>query len=254
MLSPLRPGQQEALNAFEEHFYVSHEDKGILSACCGFGKTRLCYEIIKKCIGKGEERFIIATSRVKLLSAAVIQMKNWFKKEDIKATVYRIGGSDLPKIRVKELMDKKDVRLHFKPTSGEKNVVVLITTYKSSFKIKDGLENEPTAQPDLIIFDEAHNTTGRKGKYHQDLMKVVSEKKLFMTATPLELLFKNKDNVGGDYLGEFINSMHNVETYGKIFYEYTFRDGINDKIIVDFMCITLGKDPDKEEIKNSRIK
>ncbi len=243
-MNTLRTGQSDALHKFEKHFYEEENDKGILSACCGFGKTRLCYELIKKCRNKGETKFIIATSRVKLLSDLMTQIQRWFKIEEIKANIYRVGGSSdivgITSKKVKELKDKKDIYLHFKSATS-KSIVIIISTYNSGKKILDGLKDKEDAQPDLIIFDEAHNTTGKKGKFHQDLMKLTSEKKIFMTATPLNLLFKNKDNIGGKYLGEIVNSMGNEDTYGKIFYEYTFKDGTNDKIIVDFKCITLGK-------------
>ncbi|QKF94782.1 helicase/uvrB [Fadolivirus algeromassiliense] len=51
-LPSLRSGQIKALERFKEHYYEKENDKGILSACCGFGKTRLCYEIIK--LGEGQ--------------------------------------------------------------------------------------------------------------------------------------------------------------------------------------------------------
>ncbi len=108
-LLPLRRCQLDALDAFEQYFYENDKDKGILSACCGFGKTRLCYELVKKCFGKGETRFIIATSRVKLLTDAVKKMKNWFKLDNTRASIYRVGGDDGNISGVKKLKDKQDI-------------------------------------------------------------------------------------------------------------------------------------------------
>lgn len=251
-MNQLRPGQIAALNSFEKHYYENENDKGILSACCGFGKTRLCYELIKKCMEKGEKRFIIATSRVKLLGDLAMQTKKWCRIENLNMNVYRVGGSDEVDKKIRELRDSKDIHTYFK-TSHNSNPVLIITTYKSSEKILKALKDKEDSQPDLIIFDEAHNTAGGKNKYHQQLMHLTSEKKLFMTATPLSLLFKNKDNIEGNYLDDLVYSMDNTDTYGEIFFEYTFADGIRDKIIVDFKCITLGKNIDKggmQEFKN----
>jgi len=52
-MDKLRKCQQEALNAFEKYYYIDEEDdRGIISMCCGSGKTRTTYEIIKLCIEK----------------------------------------------------------------------------------------------------------------------------------------------------------------------------------------------------------
>ena len=102
--------------------------------------------------------------------------------------------------------------------------------YKSSEKILKALKDKSDVEPDLIIFDEAHNTTGSTAKYHQALMDLTSEKKMFMATTPIELLFKNKDNIGAKYLKDLIFSMKNVDTYRETFFEYIFKNGIDDKI------------------------
>ncbi len=247
-MNELRKGQIEALDAFEKHYYTDDNDKGIISACCGFGKTRLCYEIIKKCINKGNTRFIIVTSRIKLLSAAIDDMEQWSKIENIKINICRVGGGYGNDKSAKQLIDSDDVYTFFESKPNE--IKLIVTTYHSSKKILDGLKDKEEVQPDLIIYDEAHNTTGDNEKFHQNLIKLVSEKKLFMTATPLSLQFKEINNIlATNYFNEIIYSMNKKNVYGDIFYQYTFVDGIKDNIIVDFKCITLGGDINKDEVE-----
>lgn len=250
-MNKLREAQTKALKEFEEHYYNKENDKGILSACCAFGKTRLCYEIIKKCNElKGETKFIIVTSRVKLVNSTMKEMKKWFETEKKQVKLFLIGGSgeEYPD----DTLKKANIKSSFVYNAVTKNTMtILISTYDSSINILDELTNDVNAYPDLIIFDESHNTTGDKTKYHQKLMDLDSEKKLFMTATPLKLLFKNKDNIANEYIDEVIYTMNNKDKYGEIFYEYEFVDGIKDKIICDFRTITLGKkgEFDLEEYK-----
>lgn len=63
----LRKCQTEAINSFYNYFYEEENDKGIISMCCGSGKTKTMHEIIKKCISEGELYFIIVTSRILLV-------------------------------------------------------------------------------------------------------------------------------------------------------------------------------------------
>src|SRR5436189_190619 len=65
----LRPCQKDALIAFEKYYYEDEEnDRGIISMCCGSGKTFTAYNVIKKCILEYKEKFfIIANSKIDLI-------------------------------------------------------------------------------------------------------------------------------------------------------------------------------------------
>jgi hypothetical protein len=70
--------QQDALNSFNKHYYVDKNTRGILSACCGYGKSYLMYKIIKNCaINEDESLFIIATSRIKLVEQLGEHIEKW---------------------------------------------------------------------------------------------------------------------------------------------------------------------------------
>jgi superfamily II DNA or RNA helicase len=129
----------------------------------------------------------------------------------------------------------------FSHYSASKSTII-ISTYDSSKHIYDALKDEMEIQPDLIIFDEAHNTTGDKSKISQSLMNLTAEKKMFMTATPLKLIFKNNKKIQSSYLDQKIFTRNNPGKSGEIFYEYTFNQGIENGIICDFEHITLEND------------
>ena len=62
-MNTLRQNQSNAIEKFDEYYYDEGNTRGILSMCCGSGKTRTFYEIVKKCINKEENFFIYTTSR-----------------------------------------------------------------------------------------------------------------------------------------------------------------------------------------------
>jgi predicted helicase len=138
---PMRKAQADALEKFENHYYNENNDLGILSACCGFGKTRLCYEIIKKChLDYKENIFIIVTSRVKLINDTMKDMQEWFNIENIKVKLYLVGETDT-KYKDQKLSNEDEIQNAIERHAVKnKNLTVIITTYNSSVKVKNALQ------------------------------------------------------------------------------------------------------------------
>src|SRR4051812_43633753 len=110
MMQPLRTCQKEAIEAFEEYFYKNDgdNDRGIISMCCGSGKSRTSYEITKLCIEKYNKKFIImATSRIKLIYQLANDYIKWSKLDKINLTIKVIGGSgeELRKLTLSNIDD-----------------------------------------------------------------------------------------------------------------------------------------------------
>lgn len=245
----LRLSQREAIKAFDKVFYDKKVDRGILSACCGFGKTFLCYKLIEHCISKGELIFIIATSRAKLVNQSLSEKNKYIP--NIKLNLIGIC-SDYEKENTKHIKaNSEDIRNSVENNYAKNTPSLIITTYNSAKKIKEALSNSEDDKllPNLIIFDEAHNTAGDTQKYHRELIddeEFCIDKYLFMTATPLKLIKKNE---GSNYRSdETVFSMDNEDIYGKIFYEFTFKEGIEQNIICDFDVITFQQ---KDEISDN---
>jgi superfamily II DNA or RNA helicase len=102
--------------------------------------------------------------------------------------------------------------------------------------------------PNLLVCDESHNLVSNDNDLKiakllleenegEDGIKFEPSKYLFMTATPLKIIKRNKND---DFKNDDITyTMSNEDKYGKVFYEYTFYEGINDKYILDFDVIYL---------------
>lgn len=105
---------------------------------------------------------------------------------------------------------------------------IVIMTYSSSFKLKK-------ASVDVLIYDEAHRTTGRemKAKRQRGWSKTLSDKfikakyRIFGTATrKMRNPMKEWD--------EFLFSMDDEEQYGKLAYLYPFKQALADGNVVDY--------------------
>nr|QBK86433.1 MAG: helicase [Marseillevirus LCMAC102] len=235
----LRESQQEAIDCFEGYFYGRNKnERGIMSCCCGFGKTFVTYKIIEQCIGKGELFFVYVTSRIKLVNQAIKDRLEYLPNVDLE-----ILGlcSDIDKNNQGiNKLNKEGIKAAVFLNISRKKPLLIITTYDSAHHIVEALEDEPDLQPDLIILDEAHNTTGDKQAQKRkiidpDLDTFSSNKYLYITATPVELIKKNKKS--GFRNDETIYTMKNEKIYGKIFYEYSFYEGFRDGILCKFKTV-----------------
>src|ERR1700722_14996129 len=94
-MDPLRKCQIDAIENFEYYYYGEDDnDRGIISMCCGAGKTRTTYEIIKLCIKNHDEHFfIIATSRKELIYQVTDEYLKFKKIEDMDYELKIVGGS-----------------------------------------------------------------------------------------------------------------------------------------------------------------
>lgn len=260
----LRDCQNEAIDKFNKYFYIDDDgenDRGIISMCCGSGKTRTMYEIIKTCqIKYNKKFFIIATSRIKLIYQLYKDFNNWKLIENKNFNIKIIGGSgeEFSNDTLSNSID--DV---IENNINNNNPLIIITTYQSSNKIVEAIKGKSKLLPDLIILDESHNTTGENEKQNRTLIKksdddpeniFTSDKYLFMTATPVQLLLKNKEaSYNND---ETVYTMNNEAIYGKMIYEYSFFQGMNSipPILVPFETIYYNaKDEIPDDIKQTIV-
>lgn len=129
--------------------------------------------------------------------------------------------------------------LDFLKAYSEKGCIIYIT-YHSLIIVSDAVSST-NIKFDLIIADEAHKTTGIKtsmfGLVHDDT-KIPSKFRLYMTATP-RVLSKNMKTRLGDQI-EYVADMSNPEIFGDVFYQMSFKDAIDKKILVDYKLVVVG--------------
>lgn len=213
-LSPL-PYQINIIEKIEKHY--KRYDYGRLYLPCGTGKTFLgmwtCFNILN-C-----ESVFIAVPSLYLLSETF----DYYEKElqyNKSKFHFILIGSDMDKkegglCEYTLTTNKNDIKMELK----ENKYLVVITTYHSS-ELLVGVCKECDYQFDLGIFDEAHRTVGEIDKQFTCLLlnDDISKKRLFMTATEKIYQGENKK----------ILSMDNENVYGKIIYNYSTRQAIED--------------------------
>lgn len=241
-MEELRRCQSEAIECFEKHFFEDENDRGIISMCCGAGKTRTTYEIIKLCSTKHDCKFFVyATSRKDLIYQTAEDFRKRIAGDKLNMEVRIVGGSG-EKYRDLTLPSSNIIKDTINSKLNDNKTIIIITTYVSSGKIINAVNGDKKYYPDLIILDEAHNTTGENDKNNQKLIEkgndlFSAERYLFLTATPVRLVLKNKNSSFQNK--ETTYTMSNKHIYGSVVYEYSFKDGADDGVILPFETIYL---------------
>lgn len=235
-LLPLNKPQQIGLDRFMNHYYTEKNDRGILAACCGSGKTYLFYNIMKECLLHNDSIFVYVTSRLVLIDQLVKNFSEWIKIDNIDILIVTCSS-----VKIQGIDKMDETRLLWKLNENINKKILIITTYDSSDKVYKCFKCDKTKIIDMIVFDEAHHTTGQnmygEAKDTQILCNINNEicvrKYLYMTGTPIFLTIpKIKRTTHAS-----IFTMSNKTIYGEVFYEYSFYNGISDGIIVDFEVI-----------------
>ena len=118
---------------------------------------------------------------------------------------------------------------------------IIFCTYQSIEVIQTSLTLLPNFAFDLIICDEAHRTSGAaKNTFAivHDPNKIRGNKRLYMTATPRVVSAQLKAKLGNDYT--LLCDMSNPKTYGQEAFRMSFREAIDEKILVDYKIIGIG--------------
>jgi superfamily II DNA or RNA helicase len=135
----------------------------------------------------------------------------------------RVLVADLP------VVDDADGIRRFLRHPSDK-VKVIFSTYQSAHRLK-----EADASVDLIIFDEAHKTTGVEDKPFAIGLSnenIRARHRLFMTATPRHYSIRRDAEDE-----KLVYSMDNEEVYGPIAYTLSFVEAVRRSIIVDYKVV-----------------
>jgi superfamily II DNA or RNA helicase len=211
--------------------YFHENDKGRLYMPCGTGKTLVCYWISQEL--KKHKRVCIVVPSLYLLSQTY---NTWC---EMKKYNYLLVGSDA---EVNTCYDtgllittsKNDIKKYLE----EHETCYIITTYQSS-DIFAKVCMKIDYKLDLIIYDEAHKTVGSSNKQFSYLLNdenIKTRKRLFTTATEKIYKHRNKD-VSSDDEEDEILSMDNINVYGDVVYNYSFKKAIENEQLCDYQVI-----------------
>ncbi len=239
--SPL-PHQEQAISDCVEFFEI--EKRGQLILPCGAGKTFTALWI--------KERLGCSNSLVLVPSLALLrQIKNEWAKQRTNPYKYICvcSENDIDKDNVDTVVthtyevdvhvttDSKEIKSFLNKDYPEK---VIFSTYHSLHAIAEAIENSDF-EFDYIFCDEAHKTAGvGKNKFSlvHDNLKIPSKRRLYATATPRIVKESLKKKLGDDL--KYAYDMNDPYTFGYEFHRMTFKDAIEQNILVDYKIVAIG--------------
>ncbi len=235
--------QEKAISNVVDYF--KNSSRGQLVLPCGAGKTLTALWIKEKLMCKSTLILLPSLALLKQIKNDWARHKNEMydyicvcSEKDIdkdridtpKVNTYEIGGTVTtdPKI-VADFLDSNENKIVF-------------STYQSLRVIQDACAINKDFSFSITICDEAHRTAGSKKQNVYTLIhdnnKILSDKRLYMTATPKIVSPAFKTKLGDDY--ELLCDMSNPEVFGEEAYRMSFGEAINKGILVDYKIIGIG--------------
>lgn len=132
---------------------------------------------------------------------------------------------------------------------------VIFSTYHSLPVIANAIQGL-SFEFDFTFCDEAHKTAGvgnNKFSLVHNNNRIPSKYRLYATATPRIVKESLKKKLGDDL--KYAYDMNDPETFGYEFHRMTFKDAIEEEILVDYKIVAIGVNSDelKEYIEQRRF-
>ena len=235
------PFQVEALNLIHDQITAQGVSRGKVLMPCGTGKSLLAYWLSRQLEA---ENILVTVPSLSLLKQTLQTWAaedlgeglaiHWIvvcsdqtvkphdKSDSVTATKAELG---LPVTTDPLLIEK------FLITPRNKRKVAFVT-YQSSESFCE-VARKCDAKFDLLIADEAHRTTGKKGSSFSHVLfdeNICIKKRVFLTAT--ERIYRGENRN--------VASMDDPETYGKNLFYMSFKRAIELGIICDYRISTVG--------------
>lgn len=257
----LRNYQRQAVEDTLEGFKSS--DRGKLIMACGSGKTFTALRVAEQIAGVGGN-VLFLTPSISLLSQSLIDwsndadlpLKTLAVCSDPRAGRRSADDEDYSPFDLSEPASTDYRRLieRYHGSERDKKLTVVFGTYQS-IGVIHAAQDAGFPEFDLIICDEAHRTTGIKGKqltgqdesgfqrvHEQDF--IAARRRLYMTATPRIFSERAKRTASDNRLP--VASMDNPEIYGPEFHRLGFGKAIDLDILSDYKVVIF--DIDYEEV------
>ena len=248
LYNPL-PHQEIAIQECVQWFTEGEEARGQLILPCGAGKTFTALWI--KEIMESKNTLVLVPSL-----ALLRQIKNEWSKQ--RNSVYQYlcvcSETDIDKDATDTLVThtyEVDTRVttnaeHVKSfLSKPFDEKVIFSTYHSLPVIAEAIKDS-NFEFDFTFCDEAHKTAGvGKNKFSlvHDNNLVPSKYRLYATATPRIVKETLKKKLGDDL--KYAYDMNDPNTFGYEFHRMTFKDAIEENILVDYKIVAIGVDSDE---------
>lgn len=220
--------------------------RGFIEVACGAGKTLIAYWLDKKMINTKTVIFVPSLYLLHQIYRSWILQSDSENVDNLTKNYYLLIGSDVdiddgdilhkPK-NIYKTTNTNEIKKFIHKNSGPDKKLIVICTYQSSDKLITACKNFIF---DLGIYDECHKTVGQKNKHFGRTLfdsNLKINKRLFMTATPREVLSKNSKVI----------DMSNKKYYGERFFTFNFGEAIINECLTNYNIVSI-------VAKNSDIK
>lgn len=248
LYAPL-PHQKIAINECSQWFTEGEESRGQLILPCGAGKTFTALWIKEKLQSKNT---LVLVPSLALLR----QIKNEWSKQ--RKNIYQYlcvcSETDIDKETTDTLVTHT-YEIDTRVTTDSEHVKsfllkqfegkVIFSTYHSLPVIADAIK-EINFEFDFTFCDEAHKTAGvgnNKFSLVHDNSRIPSKYRLYATATPRIVKESLKKKLGDDL--KYAYDMNDPDTFGYEFHRMTFKDAIEEEILVDYKIVAIGVNSDE---------
>ncbi|RBQ32287.1 hypothetical protein CRU92_00825 [Arcobacter sp. FW59] len=250
---------------FENENGLDKNDRTQLIMACGTGKTITALKIHETYINKlfdlccvDNSITILLFPSLYLVNQTYITYSENFNNKPFNPLIVcsdkKIGNSDeddiyeidTDEVNYPVTTQIEDIKRYLLDSNIKHKIVFV--TYQSSNLVGTALK-ELNLIANFAIFDEAHKTAVKNNNAINGYASALTNdtfpitKRLFMTATPKHYSFKVSDELE-DEENSLVFSMDNEAFYGKVSFEYSMRDAINDGIIADYKILAILIDDD----------
>ena len=220
-----------------------NENKGQLIMACGSGKT-ITSLLIKE--DMKAKRILYLLPSLNLINQT---LREWvsFSRDYFKpvCVCFDPTSSEIIEKKDRWLFQIEDIVIPVlnspkkisEQLKGQKEYVIFCT-YHSSKLILEAQNEHELEDFEITFCDEAHNCAGngyKKSGLILDPTKIRTKRKLFMTATPLNLDQKIKEKAFEK--NKEVSSMDDPEKFGNIFHTLSFREAVENEILVPYQII-----------------
>ena len=248
---PLYDHQKEAIQSVVAG--LKNADRGKLIMACGTGKTRTALHIAERVVGSSGMVLYLVPS----LSLIPQAMREWADHRTMPHQYMAVcsdssAGSDeqgsITEIPIQPSTNVQSIKNELARMKKNGSMRVVFSTYNSVAKASEALrEHDGNGRFDLILFDEAHRTTGAEGikesyylEAHNDPAPgrrdgVPARKRLYMTATPR--VYAGKGNNDAVDKGLEVYSMDDAEKYGEVFYNLPFSEAVDKGLLSPYRIV-----------------
>jgi superfamily II DNA or RNA helicase len=235
----LFPHQKEALESVVAGFNAGTQRAQLLMAC-GTGKT-VTAQKISETISSKFTVFLVP-------SLLLVQQArtSWLEHHDSSNAPKALAVCSDDSV-VDDEFSSSVLDLPFHVTTDSKEIsrflkldgnLVIFSTYQSFPALEEGIRLSG-ANPDLVIFDEAHKLAGAKGRVFSSCLNseaLEGSRHLFMTATPK--VFRTAKSTDGKF-DEQVFSMDDTEVFGPVLFNYSFGRAIADQRLSKYEVVIM---------------